>query len=202
MPYFLLPLPNLLEVGGIDRTACIEMLGDLVDVPANGGKLLGECLDIRGVQVNNVAVNRHFPEVGADPVGGQLRHLLLNQFTLLRRDRAAKYNGTLSVCYDGFLRFDTRVWDVPKMFCCFRERDPKVGKIASVATLAVLAIYFVPLYSSYYHTTIKEVSFGHFLWVRKKEKRHEPSVHSVPYTVFNYLPYHLLVYRAVPALLP
>ena len=67
---FLLPLPDLLEVGGIDRTACIEMLGDLVDVPANGGKLLGECLDIRSVQINDVAVNRHLTEIGTDPVGG------------------------------------------------------------------------------------------------------------------------------------
>ena len=139
MPYFLLPLLDLLKVGSVDLTTCIEMLGDLVDIPTNGGKLLGERLDIRSVQINDVAVNRHFPEVGADPLGGQLRHLLLNQFTLLRRDRAAKYNGTLSVCYGGFLRFCTRVWDVPKMFFCFRERDPKIGKIASVATLAVLA---------------------------------------------------------------
>ena len=139
MPYFLLPLPDLLEVGGVDLTACIEMLGNLVDVPTNGRKLLGERLDIRGVQINDVAVNRHLTEIGTDPLSGKLRHLLLNQFTLLRRDRAAKYNGTLSVCYDGFLRFCTRVWDAPKMFLRFRERDPKVGKIASVATLAVLA---------------------------------------------------------------
>ena len=150
------------------------MLGDLVDVPANGRQFLGKRLDIRSVQVNDVAVNRHFPEVGADLLGGQLRHFLLNQFTLLRRDRTAKYNGTLSVCHDGFLRFCTRVWDVPKMFFCFRERDPKVGKIASVATLAVLATLLFLYVSNPYpfnFATITEMNWKYSCTKNSGEKQ-------------------------------
>lgn len=57
-----------------------------------------------------------------------------------------------------------------------------------MATLAVLADYFVPLYSFRYPYYNLNGAFWPRLRIFAKEKRHELPVHSVPCTVFNFLP--------------
>ena len=54
---------------------------------------------------DDIPVNRHLAEVGADPLGGELSHLLFNQSPFLRCHRAAKNDGPLSVRHSGYLRF-------------------------------------------------------------------------------------------------
>ena len=54
---------------------------------------------------DDIPVNRHLAEVGADPLGGELSHLLFNQSPFLRCHRAAKKDRTLSVHHSGYLRF-------------------------------------------------------------------------------------------------
>ena len=68
-----------------------------VDVPADGGQLRGERLDIRGVGIDDISVNRHLPKIGADPLCRELGHLLLNQRPFLRCHRATQDDGPLSV---------------------------------------------------------------------------------------------------------
>ena len=43
----------------------VDPLGNLVDIPTNGGKLFGKCLDICGVRIDDISVNRHLAEVSA-----------------------------------------------------------------------------------------------------------------------------------------
>ena len=52
-----------------------------------------------------IPVNRHLAEIGTDPLGGELSHLLFNQSPFLRRHRAAKNDGPFPVRHSGYLRF-------------------------------------------------------------------------------------------------
>ena len=89
MPYLVQSLFDLLHVGLIDRSAGVDPLGDLIDILPDGGQLGRERLYIGGVGIDDITVNRHLPQLGADPLCGELGHLLLYQFPFLRCHRAA-----------------------------------------------------------------------------------------------------------------
>ena len=47
----------------IGRASCVEPLGNLIDILANGGKFRSKRFDIGGVGVDDISVNRHLAEV-------------------------------------------------------------------------------------------------------------------------------------------
>ena len=66
----------------------------MVDIAPNGGQLPGKGFDIRGVQIDDIPVNRHLPKIGPHPLGRELGQLLDaflrtltpdNQMVFLRR---------------------------------------------------------------------------------------------------------------------
>ena len=57
------------------------------------------------LDIDDIPVNRHLAEIGTDPLGGELSHLLFNQSPFLRRHRAAKNDGPFPVRHSGYLRF-------------------------------------------------------------------------------------------------
>lgn len=61
----------------------------------------------------NISVNRHLAKVGADPLCGELGHLLFNQCPFLRCHRATENDGAFPVRHSVYLRFFIRVWDIP-----------------------------------------------------------------------------------------
>ena len=69
-------------------------------------------------------------------------------------------------------------------------------------TMKGLADYFVPPYSFRYPYYNLNGAFWPHLRIFAKEKRHELPVHSVPYTVFNFLPRRLLLHPVALAPLP
>ena len=134
-------LPYIREAAGV------QPLGDLVDVPADGREGAGHLLDVGGVHLDDVPINRHLAEISADPLCMELAHLLFYQGPFLCCHRAAQDDGPFAVCHSVCLRFLIRVWDYPsKQFLCLGARGSLNRKFASVATLAVLAIVtlFVP----------------------------------------------------------
>ena len=63
----------------IDGISGVEPLCDLIDIPTDDGKLRGKRLDLRGVGVDDISVNRHFAKIGTIAPGGELGHLLVNE---------------------------------------------------------------------------------------------------------------------------
>ena len=57
--------------------SCVDPLGDLVDVLADGGQSGVHLLDIRGVKLDDIPVYRHLPQIRAVPPCGELRHLFI-----------------------------------------------------------------------------------------------------------------------------
>ena len=53
MPYLVQRFPDFLDIRLIGRASGVEPLGDLVDVPADGGQGGVHPLDIRGVKLRN-----------------------------------------------------------------------------------------------------------------------------------------------------
>ena len=79
----------------------VDPFGDLVDVPANGGQELVHLLDVLGVHIDDVPVNRHLPQVGADPLGLELGHLLFHQLLFLGGDIELHLDVPFPVCHGG-----------------------------------------------------------------------------------------------------
>ena len=84
MPYLLQSLPYLLHIGLISRAPGVHPLGDLADVPADGAQGLCHLIDVGGVHLDDVSVNRHFPQVCLIPFCGELGHLLVDEPLRLR----------------------------------------------------------------------------------------------------------------------
>ena len=73
--------------------------GDLVDVPADGGKDAGHLLDVGGVHLDDVAINRHLAEIGTDPLRLELGHLLLNEPLFLLCHPKLHLDIPFSICH-------------------------------------------------------------------------------------------------------
>ena len=114
-------------------------------VPADGREGAGHLLDVGGVHLDDVPINRHLAEISADPLCMELGHLLFYQGPFLCCHRAAQDDGPFAVCHSVCPRFIIRVWDYPsKQFLCLGARGSLNRKFASVATLAVLALRSFP----------------------------------------------------------
>ncbi len=61
-------------------------------------KGLGHFLNIRGVGVNDISVDRHLAEVGAVPLRGELLHFLVNQPLFILRDPKFHLDISFAVC--------------------------------------------------------------------------------------------------------
>ena len=88
----------------------VDTLGDLVDVPADGGQGGVHLLDIRGVKLDDIPVYRHLPKVGAVPPCGELRHFPVYEPLFLLRHIEFHLDIPLSVRH-GQPPFLIRVWD-------------------------------------------------------------------------------------------
>ena len=75
-------------------------------------------INIPGVHIDDVSVNRHLSQVGADPLCMELGHLLFNQQPFSRCYRAAQDDGAFAICHGAAPSFRIRVWEYPnKQFC-------------------------------------------------------------------------------------
>ena len=83
MPYLVQSLFDFLHVGLIDRGAGVDPFGDLIDIFPDGRQLSRKCLYVGGVGIDDISVNRHLAKIGADPLCGELGHLLFYQFPVL-----------------------------------------------------------------------------------------------------------------------
>jgi hypothetical protein len=124
----------------IGITSGVQPLGDLIDVPTDGGQSLVHLFYVGGVGVDDISVNRHLAEICADSLCGEKLHLLFYQGSFFRCHGAAKDDRPLAVRHSVFLRFYKGLGLSQQAFLHFRARDLKMQKSASVATLAVLAI--------------------------------------------------------------
>ena len=98
----------------------------------------GHLLDVGGVHLDDVPINRHFAEIGAAPLCVELGHLLFYQGPFLCCHRAAQDDGPFAICHSVCLRFLIRVWDYPsKQFLRLGARGSLNRKFASVATLSL-----------------------------------------------------------------
>src|SRR5699024_8348268 len=141
LPYLLQSLQDLLHISLIGWAAGVHPLGDLIDVPADGAQGLCHLLDVGGVHLNDVSVNRHLPQICPIPLCGELRHLLVDEPLLLLRHPELHLDVPLSVYHSASPPFLIRVWDYPsKQFSCLGAGVPLNRKSASGYSLAVLAI--------------------------------------------------------------
>ena len=102
MPYLVQSLFDLLHVGLIDRSAGVDPLGDLIDILPDGGQLGRERLYIGGVGIDDITVNRHLPQIGADPLCGE---------PPLSPGSVGRWGVSCSPCR--VPPFLIRVWDIP-----------------------------------------------------------------------------------------
>ena len=56
-------------------------------------------VNVPGVHLDDISINRHLPQVGADPFCMELGHLLLNQSAFFLCNRAAQDDGAFPVCH-------------------------------------------------------------------------------------------------------
>ena len=100
-PYLIQPFPDFLHVGLIGGATGVDPLGDLVNVPANGGQELVHLLNVPGVHIDDISVNRHLPQIGADALCLELGHLLFHQFLFLGGHIELHLDISFSVCHRG-----------------------------------------------------------------------------------------------------
>ena len=102
-------------------TSGVDSLGDLIDVPADGGQGGVHPLDIRGVKLDDIPVYRHLPQIRAIPPCGELRHLFIYESLFVLRNIEFHLDIPLSVCHAP-PPFFIRVWDYPnKQFWLFGQ---------------------------------------------------------------------------------
>ena len=109
---------------------------DLVDVDADFLQLCGLRPDRAGVDMDDIAVDQHFPGVSRKVLCAKLGHLLLDQRPFLRRNGDAQHKLPLSVCHI-LTSIHSGVWGLPQD----TNGKPFVG---SVATLPMLAVFLFP----------------------------------------------------------
>ena len=109
--YLIQPLLYLPHIRFVRAASRVDTLGDLVDVPANGGQGGVHPLDIRGVKLDDIPVYCHLPQIRAVPPCGELRHLFIYEPLFLLRHIELHLNVPLSVCHAP-PPFLIRVWDV------------------------------------------------------------------------------------------
>ena len=107
--YLIQPLLYLPHIRFVRAASRVDPLGDLVDVPADGGQGSVHPLDIRGVKLDDIPVYRHLPQIRAVPPCGELRHLFIYEPFFLLRHIEFHLNVPLSVRY-GQPPFLIRVW--------------------------------------------------------------------------------------------
>ena len=118
-------------------------------------------LDVGGVHLDDIPVNRHLPQVRSIPLCGELRHLLVDEPLLLLRHPELHLDVPLSVYHSASPPFLIRVWDYPsKQFLCLGAGVPLNRKSASGYSLAVLAIVTLPSDSPSTNTTIRSIENG------------------------------------------
>lgn len=86
---------------------------NLVDVDADLLQLCGLRPDGAGVDMDDIAVNQHFPGVGRKVLCAKLGHLLLDQRPFLRRHRDAQHKLPFSVCHFR-TSIHSGVWGLPQ----------------------------------------------------------------------------------------
>ena len=79
----------------------VHPLGDLADVPADGAQGLCHLLDVGGVHLDDIPVNRHLPQVRSIPLCGELGHLLVDKPLLLLRHSELHLDVPLPICHSG-----------------------------------------------------------------------------------------------------
>ena len=89
--------------------------------------------DGAGVDMDDIAVDQHFPGVGRKVLCAKLGHLLLDQRPFLRRHWDAQHKFPFSVCH-WFTSVHSGVWGLPQD----TNGKPFAG---SVATLPMLAVF-------------------------------------------------------------
>ena len=109
--YLIQPLLYLPHIRFVRAASGVDTLGDLIDVPADGGQGGVHPLDIRGVKLDDIPVYRHLPQIRAVPPCGELRHLFIYEPFFLLRHIEFHLNVPLSVRH-GQPPFLIRVWDV------------------------------------------------------------------------------------------
>ena len=91
----------------------------------------GHLLDVGGVHLDDISVNRHFPQVGADTAlcGAGLIFSSMSRFSSsVTQNFIWMFRFRFAMC--ARLRFFIRVWDYPsKQFFVFRGRGPPKPKI-------------------------------------------------------------------------
>ena len=107
--YLIQPLLYLPHIRFVRAASGVDPLGDLIDVPANGGQGSVHPLDIRGVKLDDIPVYRHLPQIRAVPPCGELRHLFIYEPFFLLRHIEFHLNVPLSVRY-GQPPFLIRAW--------------------------------------------------------------------------------------------
>ena len=126
--YLIQPLLYLLHIRFVRAVSRVDPLGDLVDVPADGGQGSVHPLDIRGVKLDDIPVYRHLPQIRPVPPCGELRHFPVNEPFFLFRHIELHLNVPLSVRH-GQPPFLIRVWDIPASNFDCSGKGPEQRKI-------------------------------------------------------------------------
>src|SRR5699024_7255421 len=112
--------------------------------------------------LDDVPVNRHFPQVRSISFSGELAHFLVDELLLLLRHPELHLDVPFPICHSASPPFFIRVWDYPsKQFLCLGAGVPLNRKSASGYSLAVLAIVSLPSVISSTNTTILKETNGH-----------------------------------------
>ena len=127
-PFLIQPLLYLPHIRFVRAASGVDTLGDLVDVPADGGQGGVHLLDIRGVKLDDIAVYRHLPQIRPVPPCGELRHFPVNEPLFLLRHIELHLNIPLSVRH-GQPPFLIRVWDIPASNFDCSGKGPEQRKI-------------------------------------------------------------------------
>ena len=113
------------------------------------------------LHLDDIPVNRHFPQVCPIPLCGELAHLLVDEPFLLLRHPELHLDVPFPICHSASPPFLIRVWDYPsKQFSCLGAGVPLNRKSASGYSLAVLATTTFPSFSPLTNTTIPNKQNG------------------------------------------
>ena len=134
-----MPGPGKFDIRFVRAASGVDPLGDLVDVPADGGQGGVHPLDIRGVKLDDIPVYRHLPKLRAVPLCGELRHLFIYEPLFLLRHIELHLDVPLSVRH-GQPPFLIRVWDIPASRFDCSGKGPEQRRIRK-RVLACCACY-------------------------------------------------------------
>ena len=99
LPDFGLPRFQLGNVVFIAAPGAVDAAANLIDVRGNAADSGGEFLLLRVVHLDDLAVNRHLPEICSHVLCSELRHLCLDDSFLIVGDKEEYLIWSRSVCH-------------------------------------------------------------------------------------------------------